>query len=114
MYMYMHVSIHMICYVHVHVLLALQMEVNVGLHSRLSELDSDLGHMQQERDAVRSQLESTCHELSVAQATLTQLQVQASVRTDRLTVTICMCVAGLPWPLALSPLHLLELRVLDL
>ena len=47
----------------------------MGLQSKLAELESDLGRAHQERDAVKRQLESTCHELSVAHATLEQMQV---------------------------------------
>ena len=52
------------------------MEGDAGLQSRLSELDSTLAHVQQERDTVRRQLESTCHELTVAHVTLEQMQVE--------------------------------------
>ena len=56
-----------------------QMEGMTGLQSRLAALDSDLAEAQRERESVKRQLESTCHELTVAHATLEQMQVMERI-----------------------------------
>ena len=56
--------------------MANQVEGSDGLQSRLAELESDLAQARQEREMARRQLESTCHELTVAHATLEQMQVR--------------------------------------
>ena len=52
-----------------------QVEGGGGLQSRLAELESELVQVREERAASQRQLESTCHELTVAHATLEQMQV---------------------------------------
>lgn len=71
-------------------LATLQKEANVGFHYRLSELESDRAHTRQERDAIRRQLESTCHELSVAHATLKQMQVHVHVHIHLCVHVLCI------------------------
>ena len=55
------------------------MEGGGGLQSRLAELESDMAQVREERERAQRQLESTCHELTVAHATLEQMQVRETL-----------------------------------